>query len=75
MTFEGHFSWHIYGYSIANTSCSNFLLVCALMWDLHVDYTISAMEIHLRGTFVSGTYLTIMYGVSVADFFGDLNVQ
>ena len=34
-------SWHKSGYSILNESCSLFLLpVCAVIWDLYVDYSI-----------------------------------
>ena len=40
MTFERHiYFWLIYDYSMANKSCRFFLLVCAVIWGLHLDYT------------------------------------
>ena len=49
MSFKGHIYFcSIYGYSIENKRCSFhgvflcvfLLLICAVMWDLHVDYII-----------------------------------
>ena len=47
VTFEGHVCcWHIYGNSMVNKSLlfCFVLLVCAVMWGLYVDYSISTWE-------------------------------
>ena len=46
MAFEGHICCrHIYGYEMLNkvVVCCYFLLVCAVMWGLHVHYMIFAV--------------------------------
>ena len=43
VALEGYICcWHIYGNNMVIKSCS-FLTLCAALWDLHVDYSISAM--------------------------------
>ena len=42
MDFEGHICcWHVYGYSMVNKLW--FVVVCAVMWGLHVDHIIFAV--------------------------------
>ena len=47
VAFEGHIIyWHIYGYSMVINNCSLllFLPACAVMYGLHVEYGVSAVE-------------------------------